>query len=139
MNQSAIPLRRLDGSSTSYGAGRAWFRSRITSSQISSASMNPRWSSMNAFHPASPSGCVCASGASGAPFVLLPLPLLRLPPGRAAAALASPASAQPIVVEASAPGLQAVTVSVPTSVDAAVDSVLAVAEKHGSEAVLGFD
>ena len=45
---------------------------------------------------------------------------------------------EPIVVEASAPGLQAVTISVPTSTDAASDAVLAAAGKYGRAAVLGF-
>lgn len=48
-------------------------------------------------------------------------------------------AAKPIVVEASATGLAPVTVSIPTSLDVGTHSVLAIAEKYGSQAVLGFN
>ena len=47
--------------------------------------------------------------------------------------------AVPIVVEASAPGLPAATFSIPTSLDAVADGVLATADRYGSAPVLGFD
>ena len=46
--------------------------------------------------------------------------------------------ATPIVVEASADGLPPVKVSIPTSLDAGNDSVLAAAEQYGRASVLGF-
>ena len=47
--------------------------------------------------------------------------------------------AVPIVVEASAPGLPAATFSIPTSLDAEADGVLATADRYGGAPVLGFD
>jgi hypothetical protein len=49
-----------------------------------------------------------------------------------------PASAEPILVSASAAGLPTATIQIPTSLNAATDSVLAAAERYGSKPVLGF-
>ena len=48
-------------------------------------------------------------------------------------------TATPIVIEASAPGLASATFSIPTSLDAEADGVLATADKYGGAPVLGFD